>query len=354
MKKNNKTVKIVVAVSVFCLLYIVLAFRTLSTELHLTPEWTVDISAVEGISGTDDIIPYRLGQNIGYFTEDGKIASRIPYPVKAAISKSFYAPYGTDNESTEFYNSDGTVAGIINERGFPFFDDSNAYIFLPGGNAFATCDSSGNVNWKFESYAPITAFSSGKGGVAVGLADGNIVSFEHNGKQIQKFAPGGSSIPVILGLAISDDGKTVACVSGQNSQRFVVARKTEDNHTKIIFHEYLENDYNSQVLVKFGNDGKTIYYDYNGGIGIVNIEKLTSKQVPLDGHIVQIEESTDSWLVTVLSKKNSVYTVTVLEEDAHPVAQFSFPAECAFIQTHGDRLFLGKDSKISCLKYSRK
>ncbi len=356
MRKNKKTVKIAVAVIIFCLLYIILAFRRMSTELHLSPEWSVDISNQDSVSQSEETIPYRLGQNIGYFTEDGRIASRIPYPFKATISESYYASYGTDNTSTEFYRADGTPAGTISEQGFPFFDGSRLYVFLPGGNAFASYTTTGNAEqlWKYESYAPITAFATSSGGVVAGLADGTIVSFDHGGRQIHRFAPGGSSIPVILGADISEDGKTVACVSGQNQQRFVVAQKTDDGHSKIIFHEYLDRDFNSQVLVKFGGDGKTVYYNYNGGLGIANLETLSSRHVPLEGQIVQIEEATDSWLVVVLSRKGKTYTVTVIEPENHPVAEFSFDADCAFIQTRGDRLFLGRDSKISCMTLSRK
>ncbi|MBQ1832991.1 MAG: hypothetical protein II563_03275 [Treponema sp.] len=354
MKKSKKTIKIIAAVIIFCLLYIVLAFRMLSTELHLSPEWTVDISDQETVSPSTGLIPYRLGQNIGYFTEDGKIASRIPYPFKAAVSDSYYAVYGSNNDSTDFYKADGTPAGTIKEQGFPFFGDSHVYLFFPGGNAFAGCSGSGDIKWKYESYAPVTAFSTSRGGVIAGFADGNLASFDHEGHLIQKFAPGGSEVPVILGAAISDDGKTVACVSGQNRQRFVVAQKTDDGHSKIIFHEYLDEDFNSQVLVKFGKDGKTIYYNYRGGMGIVDMEKLVSRKVPVEGRIVQIEEFKDSWLTAVLSEKDGTYTVTIIEPADHPVAEFSFDAGCAFIQVKGDKLFLGRDTKISCLNLSRK
>ncbi len=354
MKKNKLTTKIVVAVVIFFLLYVILAFHTLSSELHLSPEWTVDISTVEPLPPGEETIPYRLGQNIGYFTENGRVVSTIPYPFKATISESYYATYGTANKSTDFFKPNGALAGTINEQGFPFFDSSRTYVMLPGGNAFASCDSEGNTSWKFESYATITAFSSSDGGVVAGLADGTVVSFNHDGTQTQKFAPGGSMVPVILGADISADGRTIACVSGQNQQRFVVVQKTDDGHSKVIFHEYLEEDFNSQVLVKFSQDGKTIYYNYKGGIGIVNLEKLSSKHVPLEGKVIQIEESRDKWLFTVLSKKNDTYTVTIIEPEDHPIAQFSFDSECAFIQTKGDKLFVGKDNKISCIKLSRK
>lgn len=354
MKKNNVTVKIIIAMVIFCLLYILLAFQTLSTEFHLTPEWTIDIASAEATNTTEELIPFRLGQNIGYFTETGVVAAHIPYPFKATISDKFYATYGTDSSSVDFYSATGEMAGTIDAAGYPFFDSSRIFIMLPGGNAFAKCSDNGALEWKFESYAPITAFSSSENGTVVGLADGAVISFDNDGRQTQNFSPDGSGVPVILGAAISQDGKTLALVSGQNQQRFVVVQKNDDGPSKVIFHEYLEKDFNSQVYVKFDGDGKTIYYNYNGGLGIVNLEKLTSKHVPLDGRIIQIEAIGDSWLNAVLSKKNGTYTVTVIEPEDHPIAQFSFDSECAFIQTKGDKLFVGKDSKISCLKVSRK
>lgn len=354
MKKTNTKAKVIVAVAIFCLVYIILAFKTLGSELHLTPQWTVNISDVSQVQQDSELIPYRLGQNIGYFTEEGLVASRIPYPFKATISDSFYATYGTNNTSTDFFTSSGNMAGTIRDQGFPFFDSDRAFLFLPGGTSFASCDKEGGMAWKYESFAPITAFSSSKGGVVAGLADGTVVSFSLDGTITQKFTPGGSVVPVIIGTAISEDGQTIACVSGQEQQRFVVVQKTEDGHSKVVFHEYLDKGFNSQVLVKFSNDGKTVFYNYNGGLGIVDLEKLRSRHVDVEGKIVQIEESENPHLISVLARKDNTYGLTIIEPDYHPIAYMSFEGNCAFIQTKGDKLFVGRDEKISCLSLTRK
>ena len=49
------------------------------------------ISNKKNPSHTLSPLPFKLGQNIGYFPEDGKIASNETFPFKAAMSKKWYA-----------------------------------------------------------------------------------------------------------------------------------------------------------------------------------------------------------------------------------------------------------------------
>lgn len=352
--KISKKIKIIlITIAIFCFLYIILALRPLSTELHLTPEWTENISHLSSAKEGDVPIPFKLGQSMGYFTEDGRIISNIAYPFKAAISSSWYASYSANSSSTDFYKNSGEKAGVIDEYGFPFFDKDRIYVFLPGGNSFVQCDAEGKRLWLYESYAPITAFSSSSKGTVAGFADGTLVSFTKDGQVDQKFQPGGSKYPIIVGVGISEDGNLIACVSGQNQQRFVIAEKN-GGHSKIIFHEWLNEDSNSQELVKFNRSANTVWYGYKGGLGIVDLKKLNSYKIPLKGTVIQIEEAENSEFTYILSRENSKCTVTVLEPFNQVAASFSFTAESAFIQVNKDSLFIGRDNKISRLTVSRK
>lgn len=353
MNVKGKSRFLIPAAIIFCILYIFLATRPLSTELHFIPDWTEDISLIRERKAEDTLIPFRLGQNIGYFTPDGRIVSAVTFPNKAAVSDTWYAVYGSDNSATPFFHADGTPAGTINAYGFPFFDEDRIYVFLPGGSSLMKCDAQGNKIWQYESYAPITAFSSSSGGTAVGFADGQIVSFTNTGDISQQFAPGGSNLSVILGVSISKNGNLVACVSGQEKQRFVLAER-DGSHSKIIFHEYLDKEQTRQVLIKFNQKDDTVYYDYNGSLGIVDIKRLKSSSIKLDGSIIQIEESSVDNLVFILSRNGSTYTVTALEPFDHPAGSFSYKAQSSFIQIRGDELFVGKDNKISRITISRK
>lgn len=350
--KKKKNLLIPIAV-IFCVLYIIFSVQPMGHEIHFTPEWTEDISHIQENSNDAKKIPFKLSQNIGYFTPDGKIVSAITFPFKSTISEKWYAAFGASGTKTDFFFADGTLAGTINEAGFPFFDQDRIFVMQPGGTAFVKCDSEGKREWNYEHYSPITAFSSSKNGTAAGYADGTVISFLPDGKIDQKFTPGGSNCDVILGVAISEDGNRIACVSGQDQQRFIVAEKN-GGHSKVIFHEYLENSISRQTLVKFNNNSDYVYFNGKDFLGIVNTKKSTSKKIPIKGKISQIEFSDDNELVFVLSKDEEKYTVTILESFIYPMASFSFEGECSFIQTYENSIFIGRNTKISKISISKK
>lgn len=350
-KKTSKRKIIIVCTIVLSVLYIFLAQNYLGEELHFTPEWTEDISHVQQVSGDVELISYKLGQNIGYFTPDGKIASQITFPFKASISDSYYTTYYANSSSITLFSKTGEETAKLNAYGFPYFQDDRIFMMLPGGSSFAVFNKFGDKKWQYESYAPITAFSSSPKGTVAGYADGTLIAFNEKGTITQKFQPGGSSISVINGAAISKDGSTVACVSGQNPQRFVIA-KDDTGHSKIVFHEYLEKDFLQQCLVQFSRNDSLVFYNYNGGLGIADLEKLRSSHIKIPGTIVQIQESDTNNLIFVLSKDKKQYTVTVIEPFDHPSAHFSFTADSAFLQAKGNSVFVGRDNKISRLTVS--
>ena len=353
MAKEKKGNKLIFAIILFSILYIIFAIKMLKTELHLTPEWTVDInSTAEDVSG-EKTFAFRLGQDIGYFTADGKIVSHIPYPVKATISDIRYSTFGFDSQSADYFSPRGTLEGTINEKGFPFFQEDRIFVFLPGGTSFTAIDSTGKRKYTYDYYAPITAFDSCQSACVAGYADGMLVSLLDDGTVSQKFAPGGSEIEVILGTAISPDGSMIACVCGQNQQRFLISKKSEGSiNGKITYHEYLPDSFNTQTLVQFNRQGDMVFFNYNGGLGIVDLMENESAHVPIKGQIIQIQESPD--LLFILSRDSEKYTLTGIELMDHPILQFSFKADCAFIRTEDDALFIGRDNKISRLTISRK
>ncbi|MBR1912128.1 MAG: hypothetical protein IJ828_07205 [Treponema sp.] len=351
--KNKKLLKPLAGLSLFCLIYIIISLKPLGHELHLTPDWAVTIDRVQEKKDGDILIPFRLGQTIGYFTEDGRVIQATPYPHNATISSSYYTTYGADNKETDIFNTDGDKVGTITVPGFPFFDEDRIFMFLPGGTALAEFDESGTRKWNYEHYAPITAFDSTSKGSVVGFSDGLIVSFDSDGNLDQQYYPGGSEIEIILGAGISKNGKYIACICGQKQQRFAVSEKNGE-HSKIIFHEYLPKDFSRQVAVAFNNASDTVYYNYNGGIGIVDLTTQKSAHIPVSGIVSQIEESTEEDLVFVLSHDGKAYTVTVIEPFNHVAGTFSFDADYTFMQLRGNKLFLGKNNKIFRITISKK
>lgn len=354
---KNKKSKLSLLLFAALFLYIILAFLPLSTELQLTPEWTLDITqqSAENTSSLN-VLPFKLGQNAGYFTHDGKLASINNFEYKTTISPSYMIPYSKNSTQFDVFAPDGSVKASISEAGFPYIADDRLFIMLPGGSGFEFVDFEGNVINRHFHTSPITAFNSGKKLTIAGYADGKLCTFDENMKEQYTLTPGGSDTQVILGANVSPEGNYFACVSGQNNQRFVLY-KNEVNHAKIIYHKYLKKSIVHQTLVYFSNDESTVFFNDADGLGILNIEKSKYSHINIPGTILNIQESPVAESVYVLSKlrerSHNMYTVTILESKTHKTSSFTFEAESAFILTDENALFIGKDSKISKMVLSK-
>jgi len=353
MKLKKNVLLLTFFVFLFLIIYIFAAARPLGKELQMAPVWTIDIRQTADHSQKTDLLPFRLGQTMGYFTADGKIASMYTFPYKASISRFYYAQYGSDAADTAFYKPDGIQAGIIVPCGFPFFDENRIFLFMPGGTSFMQCNSDGSEKWRYEGAVPITAFSSSPAGCVAGFADGTICSFTADGRPSQAFTPGGSDYPVILGADISSDGKYIACMSGQNRQRIVLA-KCEREHSIITFFKYFDRDQTRQVLVKFSKKNDVLYYNYAGGLGVVKCLSGKHTEIPVKGWIITIQESETGNTIYVLSRDESTYTVYILEDFDNLLGSFSFSADSAFILAKDNSLYIGRNTQISRLTFAEK
>ena len=352
--KTKKHIHIYIFLALFfIIIYIILAAKPLGKEYHFNPEWRKNIAtpSIQSVSEGTEQIYFKLGQSIGYFTEEGQITAYKTFPAKASISSDYYAIYNTEDPQIIFYNKFDQEQGKLEAPGFPFFEQDRIYVFLPGGTSFAKCSQTGGISWVNENTVPITAFSSKQSNTAVGYADGTIKILDNTtGFEALGFAPGGSDYKVILGLDISSDGSYIASVSGYNKQRFVLTQN-EGKQPKIIFHCFLDSDMNRQTVVRFCDHDKRILYNYDTWLGIYNIETQKNTSIKLDKTVIAIEE-TDS-LIFVLGKKDKEYTVYIIEKTDTLEGTFTFEADTAFIKTCNNNLYVGQDTSISKIKISK-
>lgn len=366
MKLKENVHVFVITGCLFLLLYIFLAASPLGKELALTPQWTISITdrqvAIKEGENTENLLPFKLAQNMGYFTPQGKIALLESFPFKATISSEYRAAYSPDATNTPFYTAtqksgtataqDSSVA-TIEGSGFPFFVEDRIYLFPPGGFGLSQHNPDGSQRWEFKNYVPIISFSSSQAGAAAGFADGTIVVFTPEGEIRQIFEPGGSTYPIILGSALSNSGTQLACVSGIDRQRFVLTQE-KNGFSRVVFHTYLDSDQREPVLVQFSHDEKKVFYSSSSGLGVVNCQTMENTIIPLEGKILSIQELPKIDTTCILTKSDGSYSVYFVEDFDNLIGNFSFEADSAFILTDNDLLFIGKNNKISCIKMELK
>ena len=334
------------------IIYIILAAKPLNKEYSFTPIWK--ISTANPVTNENASKPksyFKLGQTLGYFDEDGNISLYKTFPSKVSISDYYFATYNSEAENTEFFNSDGSKAGVIEACGFPYFSENLIYVFLPGGCSFSKCSETGKILWTFEGTFPITAFVAKEKYTAIGLSNGTIkVLNNETGSTEIDFAPGGSDYPVILGIDISEDGQYIASISGHNQQRFVLSHR-EENQQKIIYHKFFEHDSPYRTIVHFTKDGKRVFYNFYKGLGIYNLDTKNEKTLELQDKLISIRETDD--LTVLMGKEKDKYTVSIIDNTDTLEGSFSFTADSAFLHAENNNIYLGKDNSISKIFISR-
>ena len=353
MKTKAPSSIYIIITAIFTFLYIFLAAKPLNKEYHFTPEWLVSTAnpSIKENSDNKDLIYFKLGKSLGYFTENGDITLYKAFPEKASISNEYYSIYSTTAGETKIYNSLGKETGKFVNSGFPFFIGKNIYNFLPGGASFSMCSETGETLWTYEGIMPITAFNSEDNFTVAGFVDGTIKIFKNeDGTLLNAYSPGGSDFSAILGIDVSSDGKYIASISGHDKQRFIISEINSD-HPRIIFHKYLTNDTKVRTLVHFCNNQKKVVYVCENTINIYDMKKNKNYKIPIDSRIIDIAETENQ--IFLLGKKGTVNSIYILEKTNILEGKFSFEAENSFIRTKDNSLYVGKDNTISKILITR-
>lgn len=352
---------IITVCSIFCLLYFFFAISPLGDNLSLTPQWTINVSpSTENIekpdidisTSSDKKVPFKLGQNLGYFSPEGVITYLYSFPYKATISSSIWTFFSGDSSAIEILSPTGESLNQISGAGFPYFEEDRVYLFHPGGSSVSQFSMNGTELWTTDNYVPIISFSSSSSGSVIGYADGKVLSITPEGNKNVDFYPSGSNSEIIFGVDISESGEYVACISGLDKQRIILIR-SKNGQNRIVFHQYLEKQCNQQNLVYFTKNDENVFFAGNSELQVVNCTTFESHNISIQGKILAITETTDTELVLVLSKDKDLYTVTLLEDVYKKTGSFSFTAQNAFLSTQDNSVYLGKDSQISRFDVSR-
>jgi hypothetical protein len=340
------------------ILYLLCVAEPLQTEFQLDPQWTIEVDKTPSSAFIDargaPLIPFRLGNEMGYVTPDGLLVNATAFPYKAVISPHYYATFGANAQNTSYYNIRGEAQGTIRSAGFPWLDDDRLFLFPPGGNSFSQCDlNTGEPLWLYEGYTPVLAFASSPAGVVAGFADGSIAARTPFGEGFTKIVPGGSTYPVVLGADISADGRYVASISGLQRQRFILTELTGIAN-RVVYHEYFDRESNEPGLVYFSNNDEWVYFAQPGTLTALHCKTNKTHAMPIEGRALRIIESPETNLLFAFSRLRDGYAVYIIEDYSVLVGSFAFSAAHACIAAQGDALYVGKDNTLSKLRITRR
>ena len=338
---------------IFLLVYLLLAAIPMGRDFYFEPTWVrslpenpdQQIPADQNLS-TIGAESFVLGNSFGYFSGEGTLAFTGSTDKHVAISPLGWAVYPHDAEETIItMTADGSHI-TIPEPGYVHLQRDRIYLFHPGGNRVTKYAPSGTPLWTRAHSAPITAFNSSASGTVLGYADGNLSAIDPDGTTLCSFWPGGSDHEIILGTAMSEDGSLIACVSGIDRQRFIVAQRMS-NQYRIVYHCYLDGNLRRQVYVNFEESGQHVFFETATGLGVFDSTTMDSRVIPVPGRIIATGSGQGYPVFTVLTQHDNRFTLSALEHPDHLVARTEFSGQHAFLRQEGTVVYLGIDNRIS-------
>jgi hypothetical protein len=343
------------------LVYFLVCAFPLQKELILVPTWTRNFAQApvapggpgqKGEAGTKSPagatskpIPFRLGDRYGYFTAEGSLLFAASASYGVAMAEDAFAPYERLSEGFVIKSPQGADLARSAAVGYPFFLAGRRFVVAPDQSTVMELGRNGAPSWTYRFSSIVTAFDASPSLAVFGLMDGSIVGLDGSGSSLLDFAPGGSRISGIYGVAVAPDGQLVAAIAGLDRQRLVVMERRSAAY-RVAYHRYLDSDYRRPVNIAFTADGRELVYEDPLGVAVYDrtSRKETTISVPATGRLGLTTR--DGEMLVLLSGEGERKRLICAALPDRRIIDAPIMARLAFVETRGEALFLGVDDDI--------
>ena len=341
------------------LVYFLVCAFPLQKELVLVPGWTRSLSQAptapsaapkKGSVGQAPAtagppMPFRLGDRYGYFTADGSILFAAAAPYGVALAPDAFATYDRLSDGFTVQAPDGSPVALVTSVGYPFFAAGRRFVIAPDQSTVSELAKNGTVSWTYQFGSVLTSFDACPSIAVFGLIDGGIVGLGPSGAVLLDFAPGGSHIAGVYGVAVSPDGLLVAAITGLDKQRLVVMEKRTSAY-RVAYHRYLSSDYRRPVYMAFTADGSRLAYESPSGVGVYDRASRSETVVSVPATSRLGLTTLAGKLMVLLSGEGEEKRLVLAALPDRRVIDLALKAQLAFVETRGDSIFLGADGDI--------
>lgn len=329
--------------------YTLLFPKDLGRDLYFKP---LGVSTLEESSGSTSGAQssfFILGSRFGSFNQEGKVDFSAPLLPEMSVTDKFYSWHDAAAGGVKIQGL-GSSTGWIPQRTYSYWIDDRLFILDENRMGIAEHLPDGTFRWKKEYGTFITGVDAGLNLTLVGLADGRVEAYDKAGRTKLEYTPGGSRIPVVFNLALSQGESHMAIVSGLDPKRFVLLSKSRDEY-RPVFHRVLSDTARTASAVGFLGQGEWAYFADQEKLILVNTQSFEERTVSASGSLDSSWRVEKPNLIALLSTKNNRTTLEYLTDRGKRAAGFSVPGLGNFIVEKGGKLFLGSEGRM--LTYGR-
>lgn len=338
---------------IFCILvYFFVGAEPLSKEYMARPIWRTalqPVAASEAVTGT---YGFSKGDWYGFIAGNGNLVLGEKSPGGAVVSDwAFVAnPNGTvPGTLRELRGPNGKLLGSL-KGGLPFFSGGRLFSASMDGTALSGHGRDGSITWTHAFPSQLSAFAANDDLAIGGTVDGWIEAVDTRGERVLRFAPGGSRLPVILGVGVSPSSSWIAMLSGLETQRLVVLGRGKSDY-RVVSHRYLESAFREPAKVAVLGDDRHVLYRQPEGVGVWEVSGKTSDILPIKADDFDIYFHAEQGLAYLVAKKAEASEIVVFRPPAKLLGRIDLGKGLDVVRIDEATVYLATPSALARLDF---
>ena len=206
--------------------------------------------------------------------------------------------------------------------------------------------------WSYRFPVQLSAFASAPGLAVGGTVDGWIEGIDANGATAFTFSPGGSRLPVILGLAVSPTAEWVAAVAGLDRQRLLVLGRGGTDY-RVASHRYLDSDYRSPVPLAFLGDEGYVLYMRPDGIGVWSLDGSVDGLLPVKAYDFQAAVDRDGGVAYLVARTGGDSELVAFRPPSRILGRIRLPADLQYLYLQRSSVYFCAADRLARIDFRR-
>lgn len=312
-----------------------------TVELSAKPRWALRIVETPADpsgppNDAGEALPFASSRAYGFVSPDGALlyAGIGQEGVQALGSKVLVARRG----GSFVLGAEGGEGVSLPGEG-AFMAAGRLFAADGSGSGVIAYDDYGVEQWRYRFAGHVTAFAAAADAAVAGTLDGRLEGVGLDGSRLFDFAPGGSRIEAVFGVAVAPDGARVAAISGLDPQRLVVLGRGGAGY-RVIAHKYLASDYREPARVAFLEGGRYALYRRPDGVGILGLDENVDGLIPVSADEFRAFYLEGAPRAYLYAERGEGKSVVAFKAPALIYGSLNLPSSSSLIGMRGDALFI--------------
>ncbi len=312
------------------------------------PAWSLNVHAAPPTDRVlNSVYWYRMGEEFGFADLEGNVAVREKILFDATLRDVGYINFSRIPKNLVFRDNRGNFLKSFRLTGYPMLDKRGQRLFLLNSEStgLKVLNVESEESWTIEFPTLITSLCFSDDRILLGLLNGLIKVYNNGGELIGDYLETGSRVPIILGCAISPNGKDIIALSGIDPQKLLLIRTKEPGKAET-FTMDLTSDYRREVFLRFSESGRLVYFESSSGLGIFELASKRVTIIPFQGSLIGLAESGHNGIMSILYKTDHGVELRVCTTQGMVLYSKFFECEFTHLRHIDDHILLGCDETL--------